>query len=387
MIQGADQIPKTCAGMKPMSGFNPNKQLILVRNPDYDPSTDTKEARENYPDEFDFVLNTNTNDIFQKVTAGEYEGDIAAAPATVLRQYSTSSDLKKRLEIFSGDRTWYITMNLTQPPFDDIHVRKAANWVMNKSGLQRAWGGPLKGDIAGHIVPDTMFNGDLDDYNPYKTTNDEGDVEKAKAEMKQSKYDTNHDGMCDAPECSNVLHVTRSTPQWVAMEPVIEQAFAKIGIKLKSREFEDAYPIIQTTSKNIPVSSVPGWGKDYADPSTFMVLFDSRSILPEGNVNYSLVGVTPDMKKKLGLNAKAVVNGIPSVDDKIDACNKETGDKRQSCWEDLDKYLMENVVPWVPYLDASNVTVVGPDVTKYEYDQFAGTTAWAHVALDPSKAK
>ena len=47
-------------------------------------------------------------------------------------------------------------------------------------------------------------------------------------------------------------------------------------------------------SKAVPVSSTPGWGKDYADASTFMVLFDSRSILPEGNVNYSLVGLTAD---------------------------------------------------------------------------------------------
>ena len=387
MFEGADQASKTCSGLKPMSGFNPNKEMILVRNPDYDPSTDTTEARENFPDRFEFVLNTNTNDIFQKITAGEYEGEIAAAPATVLRQYSTSSDLKNRLKIESGDRTWYITLNLTEPPFDDIHVRKAANWVMDKSGLQRAWGGPLKGDIAGHIVPDTMFNGDLDDYNPYKTANDAGDVAKAKAEMKQSKYDSNQDGMCDADVCNDVLHVTRNTPQWVAMEPVIEQSLAKIGIKVKSREFEDAYPIIQTTSKNIPISSVPGWGKDYADPSTFMVLFDSRSILPEGNVNYSLVGVTSDMKQKLGLDENATVDGIPSVDDKIDACNEKTEDERLTCWEDLDKELMENVVPWVPYLDATNVDVIAPDVTKYEYDQFSGDPAWAHLAIDPSKAK
>ena len=205
--------------------------------------------------------------------------------------------------------------------------------------------------------------------------------------MKLSKYDTDKDGICDAPVCKNVLHVTRSTPQWVAMEPVIEQSLAKIGIKLKTREFEDAYPIIQTTSKNIPISSVAGWGKDYADPSTFMVLFDSRSILPEGNVNYSLVGVTPDMKKKLGLDAQANVANIPSVDDKIDACSVKTGDSRLKCWEDLDKYLMENVVPWVPYLDASNVDVLSPAVTKFQYDQFTTTAAWAHLAVDPSKEK
>ena len=29
--------------------------------------------------------------------------------------------------------------------------------------------------------------------------------QQAKAEMDQSKYDTNQDGVCDAPECKNVL--------------------------------------------------------------------------------------------------------------------------------------------------------------------------------------
>ena len=118
-------------------------------------------------------------------------------------------------------------MNLTQPPFDDIHVRKALNWVMDKDGLQRAWGGPIRGEIANHIVPDTMFNGDLDDYAPYATENDAGDVEKAKEEMKQSKYDTDQDGLCDAPECKDVLFVNRNTPPWTDMEPVIEQALPR----------------------------------------------------------------------------------------------------------------------------------------------------------------
>ena len=41
----------------------------------------------------------------------------------------------------SGDQTWYVTMNLTQPPFDDIHVRKAMNWVMDKAALCRPGAG------------------------------------------------------------------------------------------------------------------------------------------------------------------------------------------------------------------------------------------------------
>ena len=30
--------------------------------------------------------------------------------------------------------------------------------------------------------------------------------------MKQSKYDTNKDGVCDAKECSNLVMINRNTP-------------------------------------------------------------------------------------------------------------------------------------------------------------------------------
>ncbi len=76
---------------------------------------------------------------------------------------------------------------------------------------------------AGHIFPDGLLNNVLKDYNPYATPDDSGDVEKAKAEMAQSKYDTNQDGVCDAPECSAILAITSTT------QPAPKQAAAHQG--------------------------------------------------------------------------------------------------------------------------------------------------------------
>ena len=385
MIEGSDQLDiSSCATMKPLAGFDPTRRLSLVRNPNY--SQDTDDQRENFIDGLEYTVNTNEKDIFNKIEAGELDGEVGSTlPTNVLRRHVTSDDLKDRVKTFSGDRTWYISLNLTQPPFDDIHVRKAANFVMDKNGLQRAWGGQRRGDIATHIVPDTMFAGALDDYNPYPSDGDAGDVEAAKAEMKQSKYDTNKDGLCDAAACKGMLHMTRNVTPWTDMVPIIEESLRKIGITLQTRELAEVYPVIQTTKRNIPITSGAGWGKDYADPSTFMVLFDKDSITAEGNVNYSLVGMTPDMAGELGV--KGTTAGIPSVDPDIDRCNALADDERQTCWQDLDKKLMEDVVPWVPYLDATNVDIVGPAVTKYEYDQFSGSAAYSRVAVDPEQQK
>jgi peptide/nickel transport system substrate-binding protein len=386
MIEGSDQLDaSSCGSMKPLPGFNPNQQLIMVRNPNYDEATDDPEARSNYIDRFEVTLNTNAQDIFDRIRSGQLGTAHASEPPEVIREYTQNDELKDFYKSDPGDRTWYLTMNLTQPPFDDIHVRKAANWIMDKEGLRRAWGGAVKGDIAHHIVPDTMFNNELEDYAPYATEGDAGDEEKAKEEMAQSKYDTNQDGICDAPECKNVLHVTRTTDIWRNMVPVIEESFRKIGIEVTTREFEDSYTVIQTVKRQVPVSSTPGWGKDYADASTFMVLFDSASILPEGNVNYSLVGLTSEQAADIG--AKGTIQGLPSVDDDIKACNELTDQERLDCWMELDQKLMEEIVPWVPYLDANADFVTSEQITHYVFDQFAGEPAWAHMAVQPEAAR
>jgi ABC-type oligopeptide transport system substrate-binding subunit len=384
MFAGSNQINiSSCSAIKPVSGFDPTRDMHFVRNPNYNQSTDN--TRQNFIDGLDYSIDTNITDIFNRITNGSLEGEVASPPAQVLKQYDTTSSLKPRLQVNSGDRTWYISMNLTQPPFDDIHVRKAANWIMDKAALQRAWGGPLRGKIATHIVPNSMFNGALANFDPYKTPGEAGDLAKAQAEMKLSKYDPKKDGKCDVSACKNILFVNRNSPPWTDMEPIIVADFAKIGIQLVPREFQDAYPVIQDATKNVPVTAVPGWGKDYADAGTFMVLFNSASILPQGNVNYSLVGLTPKLAK--ADNIKGTMSGIPNVDGRIAKCQPLTGSARLTCWENLDKYLMTNVVPWVPYLDATNVDILGPAVTRYRYDQFSGESAYSRDAVDPAKQK
>ena len=167
--------------------------MNLVRNPNYDASTDTKAARENFPDEFKFVVNANADDILNKIEAGEYDTANTTIPPQFLKKYSEDKSLAPYFHQNSGDRTWYLTMNLTQPPFDDVHVRRAMNWVMDKHALVQAWGGPLIGKVANHIIPDALLGNQLADYAPYKTPGDKGSVAKAKAAMKGSKYDTDEE--------------------------------------------------------------------------------------------------------------------------------------------------------------------------------------------------
>jgi ABC-type transport system substrate-binding protein len=115
----------------------------------------------------------------------------------VLQQYATNPDKQPYLHTTQQNAVRYISMNLGVPPFDDIHVRKAVNLVYDKEGNRQLAGGPLTADIAGHIFSDALLDNQLKDYNPYATPGDRGDLAAAKAEMAQSKYDSNGDGVCD----------------------------------------------------------------------------------------------------------------------------------------------------------------------------------------------
>ena len=230
---------------------------------------------------FSFLIDSSDVDIYNKIEAGQFDMATSSIPNNVLKKYATTPSLKSHFFQNSGDRTWYITMNLTQPPFDDVHVRRAMNYIIDKAALRQAWGGPAVGQIANHIVPDSIFGGALSDYAPYKSIGDHGSVIKAKLAMKGSEY-SDKSGMCVAKACKGVLLISDARAVDPSMVATIQQDAAKIGITFTVRTVNGAYPTIQTVAKNVPISERPGWGKDYADALTFFSpLFDGRNIIAD----------------------------------------------------------------------------------------------------------
>jgi peptide/nickel transport system substrate-binding protein len=389
MLQGSDQLDiSSCETMKPISGFDPSKSITMVRNPNYDQASDN--LRSNYVDGITMTINTNVDDIFSQIEAGTLDSSVSdQPPKPVLQQYLTDPAKKPYLHSNSGDRTWYITMNWATPPFDDIHVRKAASWVMDKQGILQAWGGSTVGEIATHNIPPIVLGGKLpaSEYNPYPSEGNRGDEAKAKEEMKQSKYDTNKDGVCDASACSNLVMINRNVNPWTDSEAVVVSSLDKIGIKVKPRQLASsaAYTTIQTVKNMIPIALNAGWGKDYADPYAFVgALFDSRSIIGTGNTNYPLLGLKPEQASELGIKYPEGVT-IPSVDGDVDACQKipnTDADQRNQCFADIDKKMMEESVPWIPYLWVNNITVTGKTVTKFEFDQYSGYLSFTQMAVN-----
>jgi ABC-type transport system substrate-binding protein len=239
-------------------------------------------------------------------------------------------------------------MNLTQRPFDDVHVRRAVNWAIDKP---RHLDGP--------------------------------DLDRAHEEMARSRYDTDDDGLCDASACSSVVLMNRDIQPHVGVEPVVVEALEAIGIEVdvRRRGIAAMYTSISDLRRGIDAGLGAGWTKDYADASTyFNFLFHSRVLRQCGfTTNYSAIGGTPEIKERCDLAGD--FSDLPSVDADIDRCMTISDEEeRDQCWVTLDAKLMEEVVPWVPLVWRNAVRVTGPSVGHYEFDQFTGEVSLAHIS-------
>jgi len=384
MLKGSEDVGATCDELRPASGFVPERRLTLVRNPSYDRATDDPAIRSARFDRYEMTVHPDSDRIYRRIEAGKVDITSGGPGLDEIRRYTSRRELRDNLHVESGDRTWYISMNLTRAPFDDLNVRRAANLVMDKDFLVRTWGGDILGDVATHVLPNDMVGGLLESFDPYPSRDHSGNVRAARDAMARSSYDRDGDGICDAAACRNVAHVTRSASPWPAMSEIIESSLNKIGIELDTVAEEDAYAVIQKLPNEIPITSAPGWVKDYPDPFSFIgFLFDGRNIRRPANTNYSMVGLTSEQAARLGIEEPR--RPVPSVDDDIDRCVAIAEEPaRTDCWTALARGLMTQVVPWIPYLDANKLIVTSDAVSPYEFDQFSGEISFAHVGVDRS---
>ncbi len=361
-------------------GYVPGRQIVLVRNPSYDPATD--DLRDHFPDRIEVRIGGDNDDLYNQVAAGTLDFVVdGAVPPDKIREYQTNPDLQDKINIYPSDAIRYVSFNLAVPPFDDVHVRKAINWAFDKQGFRQLRGGPSVGEIAGHIMVNSLENNILADYDPYATPNASGDIDKAKEEMAQAtKYDTDGDGVCDAPECKDILTITDREDPYPGQANLLIQFLEPLGLTLDVKQLERGtmYNKCNDANSHHALCAGPGWGKDYADGVTFGEPLFTSSGLWESCCNYQLLGATPAQLKGWGYS----VTEVPSVDDKEAECAAlDPGDERFQCWAELDQQLMEDVVPWVPYLFDNSVDIISDNIQNYSFDQFAGLAAFDSMAV------
>jgi ABC-type transport system substrate-binding protein len=330
--------------------------------------------------------------LFDRVVHGQLDVVLDASPTVdQLRQLRSDPQLAGLLYENQISYVEGIQMNLAVPPLDDIHVRKAINLVLDRNELLGRWlkvvsGQPITeatggGVIATHLAPDALEGGLLLGYRAsWMDSAADGDLAAAQAEMRQSAYDRNGDGLCDAPTCKHVaLVLTASWPR--AFEPIVERDLAKIGIQVRVKTIKRYAPDGPLSAAAQSAMTANGWRLDYPSGAGFFPnLFSRPGFFSPLYFDFPLLGATSGELRGWGYS----VLHVPSVDDRIRQCVIVTGQVQAECWARLDQYLMEKVVPWAPFMFQTAVRLVSRRVTHYSMDEFTGLPALDQIALAPS---
>jgi peptide/nickel transport system substrate-binding protein len=385
MIEGSEDMDFSLPPDKqqPPSGFG-NFTFTLVRNPSWEPSSD--DLRAAYADRIVIVASGDEELAQRMVVNGDLDLLFDTSPhPDAVRELRSDPEMSERVYFGTRDLINFISMRLALPPFDDLHVRKAINYATDKQALLDRYqdSGRIVA-ITGHIAPDSEENNLLVDYDPYRTQESRGSVTKARAEMALSTYDRDGDGVCDASACKNVKVLVRSE-----IGPGLPTSFTtnlrRIGITLRPRSLDEEsfFNFISNTRNKVPMWIGDGWTKDYPSASTFFPpLFTGKGNVGEGN--WSFVGATPADLRRLGYEP---IRGIPNVDDRINECLDLLFDSQVECWAQLDQYMMENVVPWVPLFNELTVRTVSERVESLSFDQFVSMPALERIELTPEAAE
>jgi peptide/nickel transport system substrate-binding protein len=330
-----------------LTGYTPNKEIHLVRNPNWEPSDG--DYRPAYLDEITIQEGfADTVSGGKKILAGSamVNGDFTAPPS-VIKQAATSGE-PGQLTVTPSGGNRYISLNTTVPPFDDLNVRKAVIANANRVDLRNTRGGELTGPVATHFIPPEFpgfdeaggLEGDPElDF----LADPEGDPELAAGYMRKAGYES---GKCEGSDCE-VTMVGDDSPPGSDTAEVVKSQLEDLGfdVNLQKATHDVMYTKFCWVPDNTP-DACPnfGWLKDFNDgQSMFDPTFNGENILPENNSNPSLLD-DPDLNQ--------AIDAAKLIDDPAE---------RDQAWGDVDTQTMA-LAPVIPYIWDNQANIASADV-------------------------
>ncbi len=351
---GADYVKKiVSSGSYTFKSYDPNKGAVLVKNPNWDPKSDS--IRKQYANEIDIAFKQEATGIDQDLFAGNLTADIAGAGVQPSSQAAIVGDPAKKAnadDALSGALA-YMAMSTKVKPLDNLNCRKAVEYAVNKAAVQNSLGGPLRGKIASTVLPPNVVG--YTKYDLYPTSNNGGDTAKAKSYLKA----------CGHPNGFSIgLSARSDRDAEVAAAVSIQASLKKVGINVNIQKYpsgkyfsDNAGAPAFVHSHNLGLMMM-AWGADWPTGYGFLSqIIDGKAIKASGNSNLSELN-------------------DPKVNSMLDSAIQNTDNAaRTQAWGAIDKQVMTDaaIVPLVYRLDllyrpptATNVTVT-PAYGMYDY--------------------
>ena len=316
--------PMPASGPYMIKSYQPNKQAVLVRNPNFDAATFGGNVPAGNPDKMTIDIIGDDTVALQRVINGQDDYDFHQIPPD--RLSATQSKYGNQIKVYTPANVYYFFMNTRVAPFDNLQVRQAVNYAINRQALVRIYGGlatPTE-----NVLPPTYPQYTKHTLYPYN-------LAKAKALIAASG---------DKGMPVTVWNHARGLDPKAG--DYLTSVLNSIGFKAKEKIINAA--VYWTTLGNQATKAQIGfddWFQDYPHPlDWFDVLLNGERITQTHNNNYA------------NFDDKA-------VNSKIDALKKQptlTGGVNTQ-WAAVDKAAMAQA-PWAPFLNRQFTDFFNADI-------------------------
>lgn len=318
------------SGPYKLQSYQPSRQIVMVFNKNYDQSLGVRGHVAKYV----FQIGVEASQAALEIQAGQLDFQTSNLATADIIRISHDAALASQVHQSPRPETTYLFLNNEVPPFNNIDVRKAINYAINRTAIEEQWGGPLVGRVTSQI----MVPGALG-YAPYSAYPNTPNLTMAKKLMAESGVKT---------PINTSLRTQNDAPGFMNMAQVIKANLAPIGINVTilgtPNSVNSSY--ISNPASHTPMGIEP-WSLDFPDA--------------EALINTGMDPATP--------NAPANLTrfGDKTYIPQFEAAAAALGTKRAQLYEALDKDLMTQVAPYAPIFNARWYDFVSTRVGGYVY--------------------
>ncbi len=280
--------------------FTPRRRVLLVRNPDYC-------GQPAWLDTIEQKLGVTPLNAVSMIRRGLADGGFFEIPGAELARLKADPVWRHQVDIADGLQTEYLFMNVRERPFDDVRVRQAVCWALDRRAILKVWSG--KGEVAGEFLPPGMPGAVR--LHRYQGP----DRARARRLLREAGYPSGF---------ATKLYgwSTEPGPRELA---VVQEQLAEVGIRtqLDLGEAAGYTAMAEDTSRHIGFG-IYAWTADYLDPSNFFdTLLNGHRIQAVYNENLSLFDDS-DVNARI---EQAMVTGDDSA--------------RARIWQQVDRMVMD----------------------------------------------
>ena len=285
MIQGEDK------GNSITSGYTAGKSLTLVRNPNWSASTYAGPYKPPaYLNQINISLGGNPSVIGPQVLKGSgmVEFD-TPTHATVQEAYL---HYPSQITFTTGAGDHYMTLNNSQPPFNNVNLRRAVFANLNRDAIIKLKGGALTGEPGTHFIyPGTegfVQAGGYPGPNYPWNAHPAGDLAVAKQLMKKAGYPS---GQYTGNATVSVVASNNGQDE-EAINQIVKQDLTQLGFKVNLAQVDQSvmYTKCQTPKDEVDACPSGGWLRDFNDPFSIMYpTLSSAAITPTVTQNFGQV--------------------------------------------------------------------------------------------------